>query len=289
MNRKIYLCFDIGATSTKFAYIDYNDLSIIKKGSFLTKKEPNLFVQEFLINNLLNEIKLALSSNEIIGVCIDSAGGVDMINQEITYCNPTMIDYVGVNWKKEITNKFDLKTVLLNDVKAAGLSEFILRDVNSAAMITLGTGLGASFYIDKQLYLGSKFLAGEIGQMVWPYDNSITVDTACSVVIATDKIKNLINDQSFKLSEVEKIVNNKEAMKIRNEWLFNVAKIIKFIDYFYDPELYIIGGGISKYECLISDIQTFLPKDFKKLEIAVNGNDAGFFGSISYFKKIYNI
>lgn len=285
MKKKIYLCFDIGATTTKVACIDTTNLEIIKRNVFNTKKENELFDKDFLINSLLNEIDNTINEYKITAIGISTSGGVDMKTSTICHVNKVMEGYVGVCWKEIIETKYKIKTAVLNDIKAAGLAEFSKRNIKSGVMVTLGTGFGAAVFINKKLYSGSTYCAGEVGQMVWPFDNSITVDTACSAVVTTNKIKKIINDDSFKLTEHYKIEKSLQALKIKEDWMKNVAYILQVLNYFYDPQLFIVGGGVSKHKELINEIIKFLPKDFKKVEVAKDANDAAFYGLINYLNE----
>lgn len=286
-DKKIYLCFDIGATTTKWTYIEKESLLIIKRGVFSTLLDNNPFVAKYLIDNVLNVVENCFIEykNNLIGIGIATTGGVDIVNQEIIHANESFKDYIGVNWKKIIQEKYNINTITLNDVKAAGIYEFSNKKINNGIMVTLGTGIGAALFINGNLYNGSKYLAGEIGQMVWPFDNSLTFDTACSAVITTNEIAKVINDKTFKLNDDFKIVNNEEAIKIKTNWIINISWAIKFLNYFFDPEIFIIGGGVSKHPNLIFEIKKYFPNDFKPIEIASAHNDAAFYGLIKMLNK----
>ena len=282
---EIYLCFDIGATTTKFVYIKKDSLEIIHRGVFDTKESNQIFEVKYLIKNVLKEIDDCLKNNHVVGIGIASAGGVDIKKQQICHVNDKMKNYLGTNWKEIVADKYKIKTVVLNDVKAAGICEFKDKKNLSGIMITLGTGLGASFFINGNIYLGSKYLCGEVGQMIWPFDNTITADDACSAVIATNKIRKIIKDDSFKLTEDFKIKNILQALEIKINWMKNVAYMLQVLDYLFDPEIFVIGGGVSKHKELIFDVLKYLPKNFKPVELAKNANDAAFFGLINYLKQ----
>ncbi|MDE6893771.1 MAG: ROK family protein [Malacoplasma sp.] len=284
MNKEIYLCFDIGATTTKVVLMEKETLQILERDSFLTKLN-NKFNFENLKDLIYKKINNVLKNYQILGIGIASTGSVNMDTGEIIYTNDQMKGYAGTNWKKLISKDFNIETIVLNDVKAAGIAEFSVRKVTSGVLVTLGSGFAATIFINNTLYKGINFSAGEIGQMVWPYDNKETVDSACSVVIATNKIKKLINDNSFRLSEDEKISKNEEAKKIKSQLMFNIAEIFKIINYFYDPEIFIVGGGISKYPQTLSEIVKNLPSNFKKIELAKYFNDAAFYGLVKTLKK----
>lgn len=281
----VYLCFDIGATTTKFVYIKKDSLEIIYRGVFNTKETNKIFVAKYLIQNVLKEINECLKKYHIVGIGIATAGGVDVEKQQISHVNNKMKDYLGTDWKQLVADKYKIKTVVLNDVKAAGVCEFNNKNYSSGIMITLGTGLGASFFINGKLHFGNKYLCGEVGQMIWPFDSKITADEACSAVVTTDRIKEIIKDDNFKLTEDFKIKNNPKAMELKINWMKNVAYMLQVLNFFFDPDIFIIGGGVSKHKEIILDILKYLPKDFKPVELAKNANDAAFYGLIIWLTK----
>ena len=223
---------------------------------------------------------LLIKNFKILGIEVSTAGSVDMITGEIILTNKVLLGYVGTNWKKIFESKFSIKTIVLNDAKAAGIAEFENKSFTNGVMVTLGTGFGVAIFVNKKLYTGSNYSAGEVGQMVWPFDNSKIVDFACSAGLPPNKITEVIKDKAFKLTEYAKIANNKEALKIKEDWMKNFAYTLQFLNFFYDPDLYIVGGGVSKHKELIYEILNFLPKNFKKVEIATRGNDAAIYGLI---------
>lgn len=283
----IYLCFDVGATTTKFVYINKDTLEIIHRGVFVTKESGNDFKSEYLVKKVLHEIDECLKKHQVIGIGIATCGGVDIRTQKITHVNYSMKDYLGTDWKSLVSDRYKIKTIVINDVKAAGICEF--KDVNSSSgiMITLGSGIGASFFINGKLHLGSRYLCGEIGQMLWPFNHNITTDEACSSVIATNKIKKILNDDDFKLTDDDKVASNPKALEIKLEWMKNIAYILQVLDYFFDPEIFIIGGGVSKHKEIIYDVLKHLPSNFKHVQLARNANDAAFYGLVILLNTSY--
>lgn len=111
------------------------------------------------------------------------------------------------------------------------------------------------------------------------------MDTACSAVVASDKIKRILDDPDFVLSDHAKIKKNPAAIAVRAEWINNVARALTLLNWFYDPELFIIGGGVSKDRRLIPELHAALPASFKKIQAAKRGNDAAFYGLLPYLQK----
>ncbi|MDC4163399.1 ROK family protein [Mycoplasma sp. T363T] len=290
MNNKIYLCFDVGATSVKYAYIDSLNLSIIKKGSFETKNSKGLFEKEMLITNLVKQIDLATKNYEIVFVGIATFGGVNIKTKTIIYTNESVKEYLHTNWDETINNNRQNKidVVVLNDIKACSLAEFAKKDNDNGIMVTLGTGFGVCLYSRQDVYYGANYLAGEIGVLKILDGVDQDIDTACSAVITTNKIKAILKIDNLKLTDHNLINVNEQAKAIKQEWINNIVKTFKIINAFYDPEIFIIGGGVSSDELIINEIKNNLPLNFNKEVVGASlGNDAAFYGLIEYYQKHY--
>jgi len=57
------------------------------------------------------------------GVAISTAGMVDPITGVITYTGSQIPNYIGMDWKLFIEEKFSLPCTVENDVNCAGLAE----------------------------------------------------------------------------------------------------------------------------------------------------------------------
>ena len=86
--------------------------------------------------------------------------GVVIKNKVYSAANMTK-KWVGINIKKKFSQKFNLKCYALNDADAAGISEIFLNKnipKNGTVMvITVGTGLGTSIFVDGKLVPNIEF------------------------------------------------------------------------------------------------------------------------------------
>ena len=69
--------------------------------------------------------------------------------------------WVGINIKKKFSQKFNLKCYALNDADAAVISEIFLNKnipkKGTVMVITVGTGLGTSIFVDGKLVPNIEF------------------------------------------------------------------------------------------------------------------------------------
>lgn len=282
----VYFCLDIGATSVKSAVLSPLNGEIIERGKFLTREPHQPFEVDKLVKQGIAAVKAAAKAYRLLGVGVSTCGGVDMQTGAINYANATMPLYPGTNWKilfKRI--KADMPVIVMNDIKAAGSGEFLGSRISSGVMVTLGTGFGAALFLEGRLQLGTRGCAGEIGAMPWPWNSALTLDTACSAVVASEQIKRILDDPDYVLSDHAKIKRAPAALAVRAEWINNVARALILLNMFFDPELFIIGGGPSKDKKLIPELFAAVPPSFKKIQAAKRGNDAAFYGLLPYLQK----
>ena len=197
-----------------------------------------------------------------------------------------------------------------NDAKAAALGEYRMggwESYRSAVMITLGTAIGGAVILDGKVLHGAFGAAGELSHI--QVEPGETEPCACGKFghlqqyVSTDAI---LKDIRKKLSDpaCESILRGYESLSVTD--VFDAAKagdgtaletvrsvarmlarVLAAVSCVIDPELYLIGGGISKAgDFLLEMIRT----EFKALALATSenarieaarmGNDAGIYGAM---------
>ncbi len=158
--------------------------------------------------------------------------------------------------------------------------------------MALGTGIGGAYYLDR-LPTGSQFSVGEIGQSVYDFDTETTYEQRASTIALDKKIKTEIHDtldviEFFELCKQE----DANALKVLDEWLFELARGIVNLFVILDPKYLIIGGAISaQKDYLLNKIEEKVRElnpikiDKTKFLTAALGNDAALYGAISPFVK----
>lgn len=222
-------------------------------------------------------------------VGISTAGVVDSHKGEITYAGPTIPYYNGTNFKQSLADIAG-NVAVNNDVSCALLGELLTldKDVKSIFLMTIGTGIGGAYY-DNQLLEGKRYRACEIGYLLYDKETGTTYEDRGS----TTALKKLISANYKEDIQVEQLFdlayqNDKKAQEILNQWAKCVAEGIAQVQIMFDPEMILIGGGISKQEeRLLSLIEPFiddyLPKDYGHalIEVTSKGNDSALYGAIS--------
>lgn len=282
------IAIDIGGTFIKSCVIDdYQTLHGYSKIQTPTN-ETNEILNKVI--DIVEEYKEHYQlDNPAVG--ISTAGVVNSKLGIITYAGPTIPGYDGTNFKeglKAITNRVEVH----NDVSCALLGELpmLKGKVQSVFLMTIGTGIGGA-YFENNLLEGKNFKACEIGYLLYEEKSDTTYEDRASTTALKKRIKEayMENVPVEKLFEMSK-AGDYLAIEILNNWAKHVAQGIAQIQIIFDPEIILIGGGISKQEEYLVQliepyIDSYLPINYGHANITTTsqGNDSALYGAISKF------
>ena len=289
------LAIDIGGTAVKMGLLD-------REGRVLARREASVSFDRYQTPILDTVKKTALEfvssqGADIEGVGVSATGQVDTALGAVVGTNGKIANYEGAQIKAVLEDTFRVPVWVLNDANAAALGECYLgagRGCRDVLMITLGTGVGGGLILNGQIYGGSRGFAGELGHFTLYQDG---VPCACgkrgcfecyastSALVRRARVK----DGRALFAAVE---NGDEKLKSAlDAWLDDVAAGITGLVHIFNPELVLIGGGVSAQEALLMAplrervLSGVMPRFAEKLRVerAVLGNDAGMIGALKYW------
>ena len=292
-----YICIDIGGTSIKYGVLSEKG-EIFIDGTVSTKvtEKENFILSDVkkLIRNILDEYR----NYEIKGICVSTAGVVNPEKGEIAYAGPTIPKYTGTKIKEELEKEFSISCEVENDVNCAGLGEYWKgagKGSKSMVCLTIGTGIGGSVILDGKLLNGIGYTAGEIGYM--DVNGSYIQNIASSryLVEKVQKEKEEKEGITDAITGVDIFELAKKGDEICiagiNEIISNLAVGVRNIIYLLNPEVIVIGGGITAQkeyleEKIRKEVNDGMISDmFRKtrIELAQQGNQAGLLGALYNF------
>jgi predicted NBD/HSP70 family sugar kinase len=282
------LTFDIGGTSVKYGVIDKKG-EIYEKGKFITPKDD---INELMAN--IAEVKVELEDRyQFDGIAMSCPGAVDDKNGIIGGCSAVPCIH-GFNIKAKIRQATGIENVRMeNDANCAALAEVwkgAAVDYKDVLFVILGSGVGGAVIKDKKIHKGANLQSGEFGYMIIADDcqNLSLIATPVNMAqkVAERKgIESINGEEVFKLAEKGDKIAIEEIERFYN----NIAVGIFNLQYVYDPEVIVIGGGISEREDLIDNIQKNIDKIIAKVETAkvrpvirkcIFRNDANLIGAV---------
>ena len=314
----MYIGIDLGGTNIAAGVVSGKG-EIVFKDSIPTLKERNYsdIVRDMarLCENIV--IKSGYSMSDIKAVGIGSPGTVDSSNGTVVYSNNIKMNNVPM--AREIQKYINLPIHMENDANAAAYGEYIAygADADSFVFMTLGTGVGGGIILNGNIYRGFNGAGAEIGHSSIVIDgNQCTcgkkgcLETYASVTALIEQTKEMIDKYPSSLMNEWVKANghisgrtafecaksrDAAAIKVKEQYIRYVAEGVSNIVNVFQPELFVIGGGISKEgDELLNPIKKFVyQNDFNKymkktkIKIARLFNDAGIVGAAMAAKKAF--
>lgn len=290
---KHYICIDIGGTEIKHGVMDQEE-QFIKKGKTPTeawKGGPSL------LEKAVGIIGEYLKEWDAEGICISTAGMVDVEKGEIFYAAPLIPEYAGARLKARMEEEFGLPCEVENDVNCAGLAEAVSGAAAGSASslcLTVGTGIGGCIVIDGKVYHGFSGSACEVGYMHMDGSDFQTLGAASILVkkVAAAKGEREEEWNGRRIFDLAK-AGDEVCRKAIDEMCQVLGKGISNICYVLNPQIVVLGGGVmAQEEYLKPRIEDAMTKylvpgirEKTALAFAVHGNDAGMRGAFYHFKE----
>ena len=301
-------CFgiDVGGTTVKCGLFTVEG-EVLDKWEIKTRTEDNGInilpdVAE-TINQKLQEKNIEKES--VAGIGIGVPGPVNEAGEVPCAVN---LHWGYVNIVGDLERLTGLPVKAGNDANVAALGELWKgggAGYHSLIMVTLGTGVGGGIIINEKIVAGSHGAGGEIGHA--HVEDAITdpcncgncgcleqVASATGIVrlakeaLASTEAPSLLRDQEVTAKAVWDAVKEKDAVAIQVAERFGnyLGKTLAVFATVADPQVIVIGGGVSKAGTILLDYVTgpFRKYAFSacretEFALATLGNDAGIFGA----------
>lgn len=278
---------DIGGTSIKAVIWENEVLNEVKEWDTDAKKGA-----QHVMKNVINMIN-SYKGFERIG--ISTAGQVDSEQGVIRYANENIPGYTGMPIKKILTEHFKVPVVVENDVNAAAIGEASFgagREYKDFLCMTYGTGIGGAIVMNRQLYKGIAFSAGEFGSMITHAEHRQEGDllggcyeryASARALIEKAKLYDPSITNGRKLFER---IDEADIQEIIDQWMNEVVYGLTNIIHIFNPGCIILGGGILEQKYILGQLNNKVYKSIMPsyrdivLKQAELGNKAGLLGAI---------
>lgn len=302
-------CFgvDVGGTTVKLGLFT-EDGSLLDQWEIATRKEENgKYVLEDIASSLLSKMQeKSLDQTEVIGIGIGVPGPVTndgVVNECVN------IGWGVVNVAKELNTLTGFHVKVGNDANVAALGEAWQgggKGYEDVVLVTLGTGVGGGIILDGRILTGSSGAAGEIGHiLVNPMETDACncgkrgcLEQYASATGIVKEAKRILSSSSMpsQLRSLDQITakdifdyakkEDAVALKAVDQLGRNLAMALSYVAQTIDPQVFVVGGGVSKAGSILIDsiskyYDGFVMKALKgkKICLASLGNNAGIYGS----------
>lgn len=298
---------DVGGTTVKMGLFN-KDGEVIDKWEIPTRTENH---GENILPDVAASIKekmaqKSIAKEDVEGVGIGTPGPVEkngVVHQAVNLGWPEM------NMKEELTALLDgMRVEGGNDANVAALGEMWKgggQGHKNLVAVTLGTGVGGGIIINGEIMTGATGSGGEIGH-IHVEDNETEAcncgNFGCLEEYASATGITRLANRALQASDKDSVLRNGEvsaktvfdAVKVGDELAIEVAKqfgeylgkALGVIAAIVNPEIFVIGGGVSKAGDILFD---YIRPSFERtafhgsrnviFALATLGNDAGIYGA----------
>lgn len=244
---KQYICIDIGGTAIKYGVVQSGEIpEIIRTDSCKTPENGTKILQK--VFDIIEGLKRNCGQTE--AVCISSAGIVNSEEGCILEANDDLIPgYTGTKIADRVKEKFGIPCFVENDVNCAAMAEYYAgaaKGYHSMLMLTIGTGIGGAFIAGGKLLKGHTYSACEVGYMNMEEGTFEEIAATSALVARTAKRLHKTADAISGKWIFEQAQDGNEVCIEEIDRMCDIlAKGISNICYVLNPEIVLLGGGIS--------------------------------------------
>lgn len=283
---------DVGGTTIKYGLWDGATQQLTKQGAVATPKSLNAYYD--VLTQIVAEFK---ASDQVVGVAMSTPGAVNKATGIIE--GASALPYIHhFEIQDELETRFDLPVVMENDANCAALAEVgsgAAKGLKNVLFMVIGTGVGGSVIVNGQVQHGRHLFGGEFGYMMMN-DGRILSEVGTAVHMADrynqEAHTNYSGREVFELADQGDLLAQKEAQVLYD----NLAQAIYNLQYSFDSEAVILGGGVSQADFLVPNIEKALQEILKQVDIAPfmptirtcqYHNDANLIGAMEDFRRTY--
>lgn len=303
-------CFgiDVGGTTVKMGLFT-TEGELLDKWEIPTRKEDG---GDYILNDVAASVEAKLAEKNIAKEDVAGAGigvpGPTLDTGYVSIC-------VNLGWKdknpaNELSELLSIPVKAGNDANVAALGEMWKgggEGYLDVVLLTLGTGVGGGIIINGEIAPSHRGVGGELGHITVNPDEEATCNcgnhgcleqyaSATGVVRIAKKLLAASKEESS-LRTLETVTAKDvfdaakagdhlavEAVEVLGKYL---GLVVANVALTVDPDVFVIGGGVSKAGQVLIDVITKYYHKFAKIigdnkakvVLAKLGNDAGIYGA----------
>lgn len=301
---------DVGGTTVKLGLFDA-DGSLLDKWEITTVKDNGgSSILPDVAASILSKMKHKdIEKEDVVGVGVGAPGPIDA---EGTVYRAVNLGWDVFNIPKVLNGYLDLPVKAANDANIAAFGEMWRgggRGCQDLVAVTLGTGVGGGIIVNGSILTGSAGAGGEIGHMhiedaetdscgcgnkgcLEQYASATGVVRLARRRLEKDDKPSTLRQGNLSAKAVFDAVKagDEAAVEIAEQFGEYLGKGLAMIAAVTNPEVFVIGGGVSKageilfdYICPAYQKYAFAGCRDARFVLATLGNDAGIYGAAGMF------
>ncbi len=303
--KKVLIGIDLGGTAIKYGYCALDGTIL---GEFTRPTNAQAEAGEILediaaaVEDVMHRINPEF---EVVGIGMGTPGSVDVQRGFLQGSTPNFKAWRNVPIGEFLQKRFQVPVFVDNDANAMAFGEYLYgagKGKQHVIAITLGTGIGGGIIIDGQLFRGHRYVGAEVGHMSIQYNGKKCrcggvgcweLYASATAMVRNYNERNPQNPVTGSRDIFERHYQGEAlATQVVNEEIQMVAAGIASLLHIFNPEVFIIGGGVSEAgDWFIEKIAEVLPERTMaealvgfRLVRATLGNQAGWLGAAALVK-----
>ena len=283
---------DLGGTKIEGILLS-SDNKIIERIRIHTKQEEGYESIIHRIVKLINNIKSISVKDCQIGVC--TPGALDIETGILKNSNTVCL--IGKPIKEDLESELKCSIAIDNDANCFAMAEALLgsgKNYEIVFGVIMGTGVGGGLVLNRKIHHGRLFIAGEWGhQVLYPNGRDCYCNKKGCVetYLSGPSLEKEWEKNSNEFLPLKKIIElydncpNDYYTKWKNEFLSNFGIALSNVINIIDPDVIVLGGGLSNINFLYSEgilsVQKNIFSNKNDTPIVSNklGDSAGVFGA----------
>jgi len=307
----VYLGIDIGGTAVKIGLVDENNRilsSETRSVNFDGYQTPIMTTVIALAREML-----AQAPEQPVGIGVSATGQIDVHTGTVIGVGANFGDWLGCGIRTLLEDAFSLPVTVINDANAAALGEQTCgsaRGKSNVLVVTIGTGVGGGIIENGRLVQGMRGIGGEIGHYSIRFDGESCpcgsrgcferyASTGALVRTFTGDPELLdalgVHPEDVNGKVIFEHLDHPAVFAAVDRWMDHIAYGITGLVHIFNPEIVLIGGGISREESHFirplreKILSRVMPRFGEVLEVeaAGLGNNAGLLGACAYLRSVY--
>lgn len=308
----VYIGIDLGGTKIAAGVTDAQGNILAQTNAATGAGRPYQEVVSDMAACVMQALENAgLGISEVAAIGIGIPGIAENESGRVIFC--PNLSWHDVPLRDELGKYLDKPIFIDNDATVAALAEYVAgvsRGTDSSVFLTLGTGLGGGIILHGIPWTGAHGVGSELGHLTLVVDGLPCTcgkrgctERYCSAtgLIRMAREAGRMHPESLTMQLVQgdlEQINGKlaidcakqgdpVALGVFHEYTRYLAHAINNVISFLDPEVIVLGGGISLAgEFLLQAVKEKLPDyllyrtvSYARLELAILGNNAGIIGA----------
>ncbi|MBQ0043072.1 MAG: ROK family glucokinase [Lachnospiraceae bacterium] len=297
---------DLGGTTVKLGLFT-TEGELVDKWEIPTRKD---FDGKYILPDIADSVLAKMDEKQITKADVAGLGigAPGPVNEEGTIFGAANLGWGTLNINEALSSLTGLNVKAGNDANVAALGEMWKgggQGYKNLVAVTLGTGVGGGIIVEGNLLAGATGAGGEIGHIhvednetevcgcgnrgcLEQYTSATGIVRLAKRMLASTDEPSVLRSTEISAKTVFDAVKDGDVLanKIAEQFGEYLGKGLASVACVVNPEIFVIGGGVSKAGTVLFD---YIEDNYKeyvfrgcreaKFALATLGNDAGIYGA----------